>query len=247
MKECLYRVIPLIATCLLVLVLVLTGCAAQNNTSGGQAGPASAASDASEQPPSPSGTAPSPESSEAPSSAQSLVSESPEPETECNWTLEVGDTVTAKVNGYDFTCTLSIMAVKLGGTDELGTYRGIVTLDYKYDMKQGSISGNAAGGGQEIDAVIEVVSYDAQKFDDSAGQTELTQLVAYDAMAIGSLSLTGSGTANEEAGGASWATGESKTVSVPYRMAVDGGQVTIELINVAPGVQFKGMITGTPI
>lgn len=46
---------------------------------------------------------------------------------------------------------------------------------------------------------------------------------------------------------ASWNTSDSKTIPVPFRMAVDGGQVTIELHTVAPGVKFKGMITGTPI
>jgi len=181
------------------------------------------------------------EPSEAPTD-----SEPPEHETECNWTLEVSDTVTTEVKGYAFTCTLSIMAVKLGGTDVLGTYRGIVTLDYSYDMQQGNVSGNASGGGREVDAVIEVVAYDAEKYD-SAGEAQLAQLIEYDAMAIGSLILSGSGDANETAGGAGWSTAESKTIAVPYRMAIDGGQVSIELYTTAPGASFSGLITGTPI
>ena len=66
-------------------------------------------------------------------------------------------------------------------------------------------------------------------------------------MAIGSLTLTGSGEAAESAGAASWSTSDSNTIPVPYRMAVDGGKVTIELYTIAPGVKLNGMITGTPI
>ncbi|MEL7602888.1 MAG: hypothetical protein AAGU77_07005 [Bacillota bacterium] len=224
MKKRAVRLLPLLLGYLLLLSVF--GCApAQTDTPGGQA------------------TAP------VPTSPLNSPEPTPEPEqeTECNWTLEVSDTRTAKVNGYDFTCTLSIMGIKLGGTDELGTYRGLVTLDYQYAMQQGGVAGNAAGGGQEIDAVIEVVAYDEQKYDDAAGQTQLAGLVEYDAMALGNLILTGSGEAQESAGGGSWSTGESKTLSVPYRMTVDGGQVSIELYTVAPGVQFTGMITGTPV
>jgi hypothetical protein len=175
------------------------------------------------------------------------ASEESSAEVECNWTLEVSDTVTTQLNGYDFKCTLAIMAVKLGGKDELGTYRGIVTLNYQYDMKQGNVAGNAAGEGQEIDAVIEVVQYEEQAYNEATGQTDLAELVQYDAMAIGSLALTGSGEATESAEGASWSTSDKKTIPVPYRMAIDGGKVTIELFTIAPGVKFNGMITGTPI
>jgi hypothetical protein len=56
----------------------------------------------------------------------------------------------------------------------------------------------------------------------------------------------GSGIAKEQANGASWSTSNSKAVAVPYRLLVEGGQVTVELPSIAPGVQFKGMLTGTP-
>lgn len=181
------------------------------------------------------------------SNEEAETSEESTAEVECNWTLEVSDTVTTQLNGYDFKCTLAIMAVKLGGKDELGTYRGIVTIKYQYDMKQGNVAGNAAGEGQEIDAVIEVVQYEEQAYNEATGQTDLAELVQYDAMAIGNLVLTGSGEAAESAGGASWSTSNEKTIPVPYRMAVDGGKVTIELYTIAPGVKFNGMITGTPI
>ena len=185
--------------------------------------------------------------SENASQSSAVSNKTEEVEKECNWTMEVSDTVTAQVQGYEFTCTLAIMAVKLGGLDELGTYRGIVTLKYQYDMKQGNISANAVGEGQEIDAVIEVVKYDKEKYDESAGNTALSELVQYDAMALGSFILSGSGKASESAGGASWSTSDSKTIPVPFRMTVDGGKLTIELYTIAPGVKFNGMITGTPI
>jgi len=194
-----------------------------------------------------SGSAEKEETKTASDEEQAIPPETSDGETECNWTLEVSDTITTQLNGYDFTCTLAIMAVKLGGKDELGMYRGIVTLKYQYDMKQGNVAGNAAGEGQEIDAIIEVVQYEEQAYNEATGQTQLAELVQYDAMAIGSLVLTGSGEAAESAGGASWSTSDKKTIPVPYRMAVDGGKVTIELFTIAPGVKFTGMITGTPI
>lgn len=236
MKNRLNRIALLAIACLFILSAY--GCSARKDASG-EAAPSATASAAVTEPP----------VSPLPSAMPTQVSapESPDGETECNWTMEVSDTVTTEVNGYVFTCTLAIMAVKLGGTDELGTYRGLVTLDYQYDMRQGSVAGNAAGGGQEIDAIIELVSYDEQKYDEAAGRTQLAELVEYDAMALGNLILTGSGEANESAGGASWSTGDGKTMPVPYRMAVDGGQVTIELYTTAPGAKFTGMITGTPI
>lgn len=227
MKRHAYRSLLFLMAC---LVLAISGCAPAKTDAAGNSVPT------------PPLSSPAPTLEPTPEATPE-----PENETECNWTLEVSDTQTAKVNGYDFTCTLSIMGIKLGGTDELGTYRGLVTLDYQYDMQKGNVGGNAAGGGQEIDAVIEVVPYDEGKYSDAPGQTQLAGLVEYDAMALGNLLLTGSGEATQTAGGASWNTAESKTISVPYRLTVEGGQVRIELYTVAPGVQFAGMITGTPV
>lgn len=215
-------------------LLFLCACSSQNQNSGNTSQSSSASSRTEE-------------SASSSDEKQAMQSQTIEKETECNWTMEVSDTVTAQVQGYDFTCTLAIMAVKLGGLDELGTYRGIVTLRYQYDMKKGNIAGNAAGEGQEIDAIIEVVPYDKEKYDDSAGNAGLSELVEYDAMALGNFILTGSGAASESAGGASWGTSDSKTIPVPFRMAVDGGKVTIELYTIAPGVKFNGIITGTPV
>lgn len=224
-------------------LLFLCACSSQNQNSGN----ASQSSSAGNTSQSSSASGRTEESASASAGEQAMQSQAVEKETECNWTMEVSDTVTAKVQGYDFTCTLAIMAIKLSGQDELGTYRGTVTLKYQYDMKQGNIAGNAAGEGQEIDAIIEVVPYDKEKYDDSAGKAGLSELVEYDAMALGNFILTGGGTASESAGGASWGTSDSRTIPVPFRMAVDGGQLTIELTTVAPGVKFGGMITGTPI
>lgn len=230
MKRRAHRFLPFLMA---IILLLASGCApGKTDAPGGQADTSAPTSPLHSPAPTPE---PTPE-----------ATPEPEQETECNWTLEVSDTQTANVNGYDFTCTLSIMGIKLG-TDELGTYRGVVTLDYQYDMQKGNVGGNASGGGQEIDAVIEVVSYDEGKYSDAPGQTQLVGLVQYDAMALGNLLLTGSGDAEEYAGGGSWSTAESKTISVPYRMTVDGGQVRIELYTVAPGVQFSGLITGTPV
>jgi hypothetical protein len=238
-----YHALLLIAACL--VVVSAAGCGAAQTAvsqSGGQTPQTAVVSTVSAPT---TQQAPVTESTE-PTTQQAPTTETTEAATECNWTLEVSDTQTSQVNGYDLTCTLSIMAIKLGGTDDLGAYRGIVTFDYKYDMQQGGVSGNAKGGGQEVDAIIEVVKYDEAAYDANENQA-LAPLMTFDGMAIGNLILKGSGVANEQAGGGSWSTEESKTVTVPYKLTVDGGQVKIRLTTVAPAATFSGMITGTPI
>jgi hypothetical protein len=238
-----YRALLLIAACL--VVVSAAGCGAAQiaaSESGGQTPPTAVASTVAE----PTTQSASTTESTVPTTEQAPTTVTTEAATEANWTLEVSDTQTSQVNGYDLTCKLSIMAVKLGGTDELGTYRGLVTFDYEYDMKKGGVSGNAKGGGQEVDAIIEIVKYDEAAYDPNLDPA-LASLTTFDAMAIGNLILKGSGNATEQAGGGTWSTGESKTVTVPYKLGVLGGQVRITLTTVAPGATFSGMITGTPI
>jgi hypothetical protein len=171
-----------------------------------------------------------------------VATEKPEPDetepVECNWTLEVSDTQTGIVNGYNFTCKLTIMAVKLDGKDATGKYSGLATIEYVYDMQQGDISGNASGGGQDNYAEIEIVAYTVEE--------PLAPLGVYDATSKGSFIFVGSGDAYESAGDASWSTAESKALEVPYTMEVNGGQVRILLPSIAPDMVFTGIITGTP-
>jgi hypothetical protein len=239
-KKYTFRALLLFAAGL--VVLSAAGCGAAQKAasdSGGQTPQTAVASTVSE----PTTEAPTTEST-SPTTEPAPTTTTTEGATEANWTLEVSDTQTAKISGYDFTCTLSIMAVKLGGTSDLGTYRGTVTFDYEYNMKQGNISGNAKGSGQQVDAVIEVVAYDVEKY---AAGDPLAPLTEFDGMALGSLILKGSGVSNEQAGGATWSTGESRTINTPYKLTVEGGQVQIILTGIAPGTAFQGMITGTPI
>lgn len=166
---------------------------------------------------------------------------------ECLWTLKIDQTVETELNGYAFTGTLTVLAVKLGGTDAFGVYSGTAHIQYAMHTAQGSVSGAASGEGQDLYAAIEVVPYQSDAYDLAGGQPELSELVAYDAMALGEFLLTGVGNAVETSGGASWSTQESKAVPAPYRMTVDGGQVRLELYTVIPGAVFTGMITGEPI
>jgi hypothetical protein len=235
-----FRALLLVAAGLVVLSAAGCGAAQKAVSDGGAQTPQTAVASTVS---APSTEAPTTEST-TPTTEPAPTTTTTEGMTEANWTLEVSDTQTAKINGYDFTCTLSIMAIKLGGTDGLGTYRGIVTFDYEYNMEQGNISGNAKGSGQEIDAIIEVVKFDADTY---TGGDPLAPLSAFDGMSIGSLSLKGSGVSNEQAGGATWSTGETKTITTPYKLTVEGGQVQIILTGIAPGTVFQGMITGTPI
>lgn len=163
---------------------------------------------------------------------------------ECNWSLEVDDTITTKVNGYDFTCRLEICAVKNGGTDEFGTYHGTMSITYEYKMQSGNIGGEATGSGQDENVVFELTAYDKEKYTDEAG-AELAPLIEYDAMSFGGFSVTGEGFSQEQAGGASWAASDTKIVSVPYQILVDAGQVTVNIPTVV-STPFSGMLTGNP-
>lgn len=164
-------------------------------------------------------------------------------EVECNWTLSVNDTISTKLNGYDFECTLQINATKDGGIEETGTYTGEVSLTYEYKMENQGVKGNAVGSGQDSAVVFELITYDDSKKDDLL---PLAQLVEYDVMATGNFNLIGTGISNESAGGGSWSKEESKATEMPFKIAVDGGQVDVELPSLVPGIYFKGMLTGTP-
>ena len=165
---------------------------------------------------------------------------------ECLWTLRIDQTVETELNGYALTATLTVLAVKLGGMDEFGAYSGTAYIRYSMHMAQGSVSGTASGEGKDLYASIEVVPYQTDAYDLAGGRPELTELIDYDAMALGEFVLTGVGNAEETSGGASWSTQESKAVPAPYRVTVDGGQVSLELYTVLPGAVFTGMITGEP-
>jgi len=164
-------------------------------------------------------------------------------EVECNWTLNVNDTISTKVNGYDFECTLQINATKNGGIEETGTYTGDVSLSYEYRMENQGIQGNTTGSGHDSAVVFELVTYDDNKEDELL---PLAQLVEYDVMATGSFNLIGTGISNESAGGGSWSKEESKATEMPFKIAVDGGQVDVELPTLIPNMYFNGMLTGTP-
>lgn len=170
-------------------------------------------------------------------------------EVECDWTLTVNDTVSTKVNGYDFKCTLSVNVTKIGGKNDIGIYGGTVKLSYEYKMQSQGVTGNAVGSGQDLNSVITVVPYEVDKFSDfgvKSGNSPLAPLIEYDTMALGNFNLTGNGISKESARGAEWSKQESKTISVPYKIAIDGGQAALELPSIAPDIKFKGVLTGTP-
>jgi hypothetical protein len=232
-----WKDIPALLT-VLGLIFALTAC--------GSAPSGNAPS--SDAPPSGSPRQTAPAESDAPTeSGPPADTETPDgsEEVECSWSLDVDDTISTKVNGYDFQCRLEIHAVKSGGTDDLGTYSGTMSITYEYQMQNGNVSGNASGSGQDANAVLEFTVYDKEQYTDEAN-TELAPLVEYDAMSFGSFSVTGSGFSEEQAGGGSWSTDDSKTVAVPYQILIDGGQVTVNLPSLV-STPFSGMVTGTPL
>jgi hypothetical protein len=189
------------------------------------------------------------------SNGKATVIEEPEQakEVECNWTLSVDDTETIKVNGYEMTCTIQIDAVKEGGTDIMGTYAGSAALIYEYDMQKGNVQGNAKGKGKDQNVSFDMVAYDVNAYSNHGVTLKkgdlplLPPLTEQDAMGLGIFALTGGGNSKESVGSASWSTGESKIVQVPFKIAVGGSQAVIQLPTIAQGAIFKGIVTGTPI
>lgn len=178
---------------------------------------------------------------------------------EADWTLYVDDTIETNIEGISIIYTFTLDAVKHGGTTDIGSYTGTASLKQKMDA--GGLSGQVVTviGGVETDirsdnVQIDIVAYDREKYDDfgmTEGEVPSSLLIEPDSMALGSITMSGSGNFDVSAYApqnthTQLQFNKNGTGALNYKLNVEGGQVsvTIPMLNLPDS--FKGMITGVP-
>lgn len=178
---------------------------------------------------------------------------------EADWTLSVDDTIKKDIEGISIAYTMTLDAVKHGGTTDLGYYTGTATLKQKMDVKGLSNQFVAMKGGVDTelraDSVqLEFVMYDREKYD-SFGLTKeenpLSSLTEPDGMALGAFTMSGNGNFDVSADAPQNVHAEIKfskdgTGELSYKISLEGGQVTVSIPQLNLPDSFKGMITGVP-
>lgn len=195
----------------------------------------------------------------APSSESSPAASPTQAPKEADWTLHVDDTIETSIEGISIIYTFTLDAVKHGGTTDIGSYTGTAALKQKMDASGLSSELVTVIGGVETDirsdnVQIDIVSYDREKYDDFGlveGEAPLSLLSEPDSMAIGSITMSGSGSFDVSADAPQNTHGQVQfnkegTGELNYKINVEGGQVsvTIPMLNLPDS--FKGMITGVP-
>jgi hypothetical protein len=198
---------------------------------------------------------PAPVSSSEPLSAESST-QAPK---EADWTLHVNDTIEKSIEGISIIYTFTLDAVKQGGTTDVGSYTGTASLKQKMDASGLSSELVTVAGGVETDirsdnVQIDIVLYDREKYDDFGlveGEAPLSLLSEPDSMALGSITMSGSGSFDVSADAPQNTHGQVQfnnegTGELNYKINVEGGQVTVTIPMLNLPDSFKGMITGVP-
>jgi hypothetical protein len=171
----------------------------------------------------------------------------------CNWTMTVSGTDQRNVEGFVFDYSLELNAEKAGGTTDQGSYTGTARLKMNFDASQTSkISGIAVAGFVDMDLSadefnFDVVAYDEEAYSAFGGENSLAPLSAYDSMALFDLTLKTTGD-QDVSSGLGQVTGEyiDEQSTLPMKILIDGGQVTISIDVPWFYGTFHGMVTGTP-
>ena len=120
---------------------------------------------------------------------------------EYDWTIAVDDEVV--LNKGSRVCLQSFLnAVKEGGIDTMGEYRGTALLTVSADLSTFNLppdmpvqlTGNVAGEGKDDDASFTVVSYDPEKIEwppTIDGEPRVASLVEQNGMAYGAFNMAG--------------------------------------------------------
>lgn len=197
---------------------------------------------------------------DAPTSSATSPTASPtQAPKEADWTLHVEDTIETKIEGISIIYTFTLDAVKHGGTTDVGSYTGTASLKQKMDAS--GLSGQlvTVAGGVETDirsdnVHIDIVAYDREKYDDfglRSGEVPTSLLMEADSMALGSITMSGSGNFDVSADApqnthAQLQFNKEGTGGLDYKLNVEGGQVSVSIPMLNLPGSFKGMITGVP-
>jgi hypothetical protein len=167
--------------------------------------------------------------------------------------MAVSDTDQRNVEGFVFVYTLDLTAEKTGGTTEEGSYNGAVRLKMTFDASQTSkISGLDVSGFVDMDMAqdsfdFEVVGYDEETYSDFGRGDTLAPLTRYDSMALVNLTVSTTGD-HDVSSSLGEASGEyiDEQSTLPMKIAIEGGQVTVSIDVPWFYGTFHGMVTGTP-
>ncbi len=172
---------------------------------------------------------------------------------ECDWTMTVSGTDRRQLGDFTFVYTLDMTAEKQGGTTDQGAYIGTAYLAMYLDASQASkIAGTDVAGFIDMDMSadsfsFDVVGYSEEAYSDFGGGDVLAPLVQYDSMALLDLPVTTTGD-HDVSSAFGHVAGEyiDEASTLPMKIAIDGGQVTVSIDEPWFYGTFHGMVAGTP-
>jgi hypothetical protein len=179
---------------------------------------------------------------------------------ECDWTMQIDQTIPITQDGFTVNYTLILVAQKKGGIEVLGDYKGSAYLKINMDASNLSNEVIKVTGGFDVNAFtnsldFQLVPYDIERYSDyGLGKDEvpLAPLVQYETMALISPEMKGTGVLNPMVQGKQGEKAEvnksaSQTMPIPMKITVIGGQVNVEIPSLKIGKHFEGMLLGTPV
>ena len=179
---------------------------------------------------------------------------------ECDWTLNVNQTIPVTTDGMTVNYTLVLNATKKGGIDVIGDYIGSGKILVEMDASGLSNEVIKAIGGFKVDASadninIPVVAYDRDKYANynlEKDEVPIVPLVKHQAMALISPQMIGSGILNPTVTGIQGEKAEvneevTGNTSVPMKITINDGKVNVYIPSFKISKSFEGMLLGTPI
>lgn len=180
---------------------------------------------------------------------------------ECDWIMEVDDKIESMFEGVKFEYTLTILAEKKGGIDELGTYKGKVYLKTEMDVPSTSDGDTAAAGHNIVEsaadqAIIEVKPYDPAEYANfgfKEGELmPLAPIIDNAVMALANIEMTHKWNYVVDL---TFEDGEQANINkdtdlksqVPAKFIIEGGQLMVDIPRLKTSRAFKGTVTGNPI
>lgn len=185
-------------------------------------------------------------------SANNISTASQSGPVECDWQLEIHDTVETNLNGGILVYTLDIDGVKDGGTSDQGVYKGSMRMKLDHKLPP-EIIGKNYKEFQEDDVVFELIPYKSDEYAEyglEKGMDPLPLLLECDSMCLKEQTLKGRwyyDIVDAEYPEITVSKDEPTTAVIKIKMAVNGGKVQADMVLPFQTVSgFKGLVSGTP-
>lgn len=178
---------------------------------------------------------------------------------ECDWLLKVDQTIPITEDELTVNYTLVLIAQKTGGKDVYGTYEGAAFIGSTLDASNLSNSFLEVAGGFDINVFannlsFEVVPYDKEgysRYEIGEDGVPDVPLVDYEAMALLSPEMTGTGLVNPSVTGENVSAGytgsSGGTAPVVMKIAVKSGKAEVVVPFLNMDRSFEGLLTGDPL